>query len=434
MENININCLLQDELEYELRIRGCVTARKVVDQRKILHRLLKKTEDPHNLVDPNYDFDSEKIKITELLDSIEELINDFEGPPSDSLFKRIQSRLIHTNFRIHRIQVEDKPEKLLFKNESRATCLLYESQLDSKVKIEDDLNSTQISVHNPLNTTIYPVSVPAKKSYPIYKWGIKFDGNNNSVHNFIETIELLAESRNVSQADLFTSSIELFSGPAALWHKSIKPNLNSWDELKENLKKDFLPINYKDRLWEEIRNRKQDPSEPVLSYVASMQALFKRLDSNIQEKTILKYIRKNILPLYADKFVLIDIVSIANLISLCRKIDEDIALRSTVKSNKCLEPDLAFIAKDLSKCDNQGGTRFNKSKSNSDVKSKKNSLNKESTCSNISTLVCWNCKGSNHSFQHCTAKKNQFCFRCGTPNFTVKTCKTCNNISASKNE
>ena len=56
--------LLQDELDYELRIRGVTTRRDAGEKCKVLQRLIDKEiaqlKDPFILVDPDYDFRTEQ--------------------------------------------------------------------------------------------------------------------------------------------------------------------------------------------------------------------------------------------------------------------------------------------------------------------------------------------------------------------------------------
>lgn len=63
----------------------------------------------------------------------------------------------------------------------------------------------------------------------------------------------LYNARYVSKAEL-VSAIDLFSGGVLLWFKSIKNHVNDCDSLAKMLHSEFLPSDYDDRLWDEIRN------------------------------------------------------------------------------------------------------------------------------------------------------------------------------------
>lgn len=55
---------------------------------------------------------------------------------------------------------------------------------------------------------------------------------------------------------------------------------SSWEELVQELKEDFLPYDYQQVLWEEIRRRTQGAKEKVIIYIYSIENLLKKLESN----------------------------------------------------------------------------------------------------------------------------------------------------------
>lgn len=78
---------------------------------------------------------------------------------------------------------------------------------------------------------------------------------------------------DVSKAKLFQSAIDLFSGDALAWYRSVKNRVTDWEDLVQTLKLDFLPPDFDDIIWEEIRNRKQKKTEKVSIFLAII-ALF----------------------------------------------------------------------------------------------------------------------------------------------------------------
>ncbi|EEZ97617.1 hypothetical protein TcasGA2_TC012951 [Tribolium castaneum] len=112
-----------------------------------------------------------------------------------------------------------------------------------------------------------------QKSFPVYKWNVKFDGRVSSVFAFLETVDELCHSRNVSKEELFISAVELFSGPTLTWFRSISENVKDWNSLVTLLKGHYLPHDYDDRLWNEIKMRTQGKNELVHEYIAIMKSL-----------------------------------------------------------------------------------------------------------------------------------------------------------------
>lgn len=425
--------LISDELDYELRIRNCVTGRKTaVQKRKILNRLLEKDRvspkvNIYAYVDPNFDFAIEKEIINNSLESLCTLIIDFEGGPiTDSSFKRIKTRLIHISDRVKRIPInaEDVDEISTFKNESYATCLELEADLYTKVtntEINPEIEKVDINQPSTSGQSNNVVSNVNFKYYPIHKWGVKFDGKSNSLYSFLEEVKELSQSRRVTETELFNSAHELFSGPALLWLRQNKKTAADWSSLVEKLKHFYLPKDPETQIWEQIKVRLQGKGEPAHIFIAIMETLFSRLSREPAEVTKVKYIRRNLLSKYHDKLPLIGVDSISILLELCRTIEEDEIVRNQAhfptRSISCLDPELAYVGSSstLTSTSNVEGSQFkNKRPSSKNVKNNK-----------VYTITCWNCKGSGHSYRNCSSKPSKFCFKCGTPNCTLKTCQNC---------
>lgn len=428
--------LLVQELNYELRIRGIITDRKDASQkRKMLARILERDRYRVNvdLADPDYDFDEEKRIIDETIESIKSVIVDFEGPETDSTHKRIISRIIHVTERVKRIAVPaddgDRANEIkTYKNESLASCLELEILLSEKVRNDADLMRLSNVNENSFNQQplVQNIVQTSPKSIPVYKWNIQFSGdrNSNNLDDFLERVEELCVARHVDKKELFESAVELFTGNALIWFRSIKSTVGDWDALVSLLKREFLAADHVDCVWEQIRKRMQGPSEPIHIYVAAMENLFSRLGHFIAESTKLKYLRKNMNVRYIQQLALVPINSIADLVHYCKKIDEAVAIsRSQSQVHKVAE-----ISSERNECLPGPSNRFNHNSSvreTNTFKSHRPGANKPDVHKSV---VCWNCNQPNHTFNNCTARWTKFCYRCGRPGFTTRTC------SCSKNE
>lgn len=113
------------------------------------------------------------------MNAIPALIDDFEGLSSDSLFKRITSRLLHITDRVKRMPIPDdkRDNATHFKNEAFATCLELEAKLYENVKEKPILvlpNPHVVGQNTP------PIVASSGKGVPVYKWNIKFDGESKT--------------------------------------------------------------------------------------------------------------------------------------------------------------------------------------------------------------------------------------------------------------
>lgn len=447
------NYLLDYELDYELAIRNTLTNRNVQDKRKILKRLLDKEKDiPGRKIDlDSYDFDFkvEEEGVNKSILSITEAVIDFEGTSSDGAFQRIISRIAHVMGRILRIPVpENNPGEVTnFKNESQATCLTLESDLFDKI--------SQPSSTPNLNTTLAPtitVAAPpcsSKSSKPIADWDIKFSGESKSVFYFLERVTELAQARKVDDNELFESAVEFFVGNAFAWYRSIKGSVTDWASLVNLLKRDFLPADADEEVWDQIKARKQKKNESVAIYVAQMDTLFNRLSRPPAETTKVRYLKQNLNSEFLTQLALIDIVSVVQFSCLCRKLEENSYLKSKSAAVPSQVSEISIDSQcqsvdyvndySRSKLKNRNPNFSNKS-SNSSTFNNNNKMrhkqhlnaNNNNLCNNPNTAVvlrdplkCWNCGQLNHTFSVCKARKKIFCYRCGNANVRVSNCPQC---------
>lgn len=435
--------LLIDELDYELKIRSVVSNRIMQDKRKILTRLLEKEiASPGRLInmsDYPHTFSSEKTAIEKSLGSIQQLVSEFEGTSSDSAFSRMKSRLSHLIGRINRVPTDKvDPDELdqakEFLNESYATCLQIEADLYEKARQSDNIPHT-----DPLNSTLNPViNIPApvvsfsSKNKPLSEWGIKFNGDPKKVYSFLERITALAKSRKVENSELFNSAVELFIDDAFVWFRNVQTRVSDWESLIIQLKKDFLPPDIDEDLWEQIKSYKQKKHERVTIFIAQMENLFSRLTRPPNEHTKIKYIKQNLLPEYISHLALVEVDQVSQLQDIVKKL-EDVNL---IKSRNSVQPykykEVKEVAANSQYKSNEKTTQKNqnyKQKYNTNNKNSQPSTSKVNTNPKDKKIICWNCGEPNHIFSACLLKRKVFCYKCGSTGVKSKECQNC-----SKNE
>nr|CAI5846340.1 unnamed protein product [Callosobruchus analis] len=182
-------------------------------------------------------------------------------------------------------------------------------------------------------------------SQQVYRWKLQFDGQS-SVTSFLERISEMQSSRGVSDSQLLRAGPEIFTKDALLWYRTRK--FESWSQLVDQLRADFLPYDYEYDLWEEIRRRTQGATEKVLIYVSVMENLFNRLGSSKpDEEARVRIIQRNLLPHIQSQLSLQQPRTISELLRLCRMVEET-AIRAqrfcppTTNHRQLLEPDLAY--------------------------------------------------------------------------------------------
>lgn len=446
-----INRLEKEELTYELTIRGASNGggTTVEDMRKMLRAYIRLERSGTEVTYPKYPFTFEQDieYITNKCEEIKALISDFADFDTSPQFLKILSKLVHTFGRAQRMTSEED-EDLARKSQMLVELLGLESQLKSRARkfkrashlgnspleLSVLLASTNISSESESepedNSGRESVSTPAqnlnltsarsenyKRSTPVVKWNItKFDGVSSriSLSAFLENVEELRLSRNVSYDELFAAASDLFTGQALLWYRSIRSRVRNWSQLVLELRLQFLPEDYNDRLFEEIKQRTQGVDESMGIYIAVMSNMFNRLTVTVSEAARLKILLKNISPFYQSQLGLVKVGSVSELLELGRKLE---ARKASIEAfvppprnrGNLMEPDLAYV------CAESLGSNSSSSR-----------------C--VDEVVCWNCKASGHIASKCAVqRKKRYCFRCGQPDVTVRTCDRCNRNSENSN-
>lgn len=269
---------------------------------------------------------------------------------------------------------------------------------------------------------------------------LKFDGRNQTLHNFLERVEEFSMSHKIGKNQLLTFAHEFFEGDALILFRSIRQYINTWPDLVNELKSVFLPCDFEGLLWDAIRDRKQGVSERVLIFIAIMENLFKRFTYPVEEQVQLRLVIKNLRPYFQDRLALNYPRSIAELKYLCKALEE-----ARIQATNFKEPSSDYsniIGPELSysrNCSNSNTSMYkqlceiSENQLFSDVFDEVTRSNINNTLPShnltsleaIRTLKCFNCDEPGHAYNKCTKKKTIFCYGCGKKNITKPKCPNC---------
>ncbi|KAK4873933.1 hypothetical protein RN001_013293 [Aquatica leii] len=241
------------------------------------------------------------------------------------------------------------------------------------------------------------------KSVPVCKWGVKFSGDDDtSLSAFLEQVENLRVARKVSFEELFNSGIDLFCGKALLWYRANRRRASDWPSLVKLLRDQFQPVDYDERLLDEIKRRTQGETESMGIYLSVMETMFSRMSFRMPESQQLRILLRNITPFYQDHLTMVDVTSKEELLQYGRKLEtrrshmQNFAPPPSRRNRNLLEPDLAFVEA---------------APSSSGV--------------DVANITCFNCRKQRHKRAACKEPRKLRCFRCGALDVTVRTCTNC---------
>lgn len=447
---MNILYLKKEMLIHELVVRGvAVGDTRTVDQLRASLRPLLKLEKTGTFSYPPYSlkFQDEKVQIHSALNEAHEAIRTLSGQSAQNKFLSTQSRLVHLMNRTNRIPLSqltlaeqqeraDLLANILAALDSLETASRQDPEL-SQHFLEADVDPL-LHPNVPHNSTAHPIFIhsaqpnslanthPPKPTH-VDKWNLKFSGDNKklTVHNFLERVSELKSARNITEKQLFDSSIDLFEGRALNWFRANKDRFNDWDSLAELLQRHFAPPDYRSRLFREILDRTQDTSESIVDYLSCMHALFRRY-GGMSVDVQLEILCRNLSPFYSTQ--LPDVHTIEELEEECLKLEtKKYRVESYVppsrKRQQFVEPDFAFLAvPEPPPCSTD---------SLSD-RMYVNEISPHNDSSRIS-VKCWNCQKNGHLNRNCPEPRKIHCYRCGTPDVTVRTCNKCSGNEPRRN-
>lgn len=416
---MDVNNLKTNELTYELELRQFANASQlpVDEKRKLLRGCFKQESSHRSFVEPTNikPFASDIKGALETYNDLIAVVNKFTGVGTEK--KKVEDRLTHLSNRINKfLPIDDQQmtEKTALQTKVIALEGEFEMKLDA-LQFYSQNQNVLTSTPTALSANVNIPQVPTRPSVPPYKWNTYFNGSTDreSVMSFLERIEELRISRNVSGDDLFRSACDIFKGPAWTWFSTNRHNFKNWDDVVVKLKSDFLPYFYEQDLLREISNRTMGNSEKVTLYIASMESLYNKLSTVPDEKSRVDQIRRNLLPYYINQLALLDINTISELSNLCKRLEESRSWSDRYKAppnrrTGLLEPELSSIS-------------FSHNNYITDV----NAVQSDNILNTKIARSCWNCGKVGHGYSTCRFPRKVFCYGCGEKNIIKSKCNSC---------
>lgn len=425
----NVYYLRQDEVAYELRIRGLDESGNAETRRaRLSQALVSKTElKPEVIATLSAE---EEIDICE--DKANHLLNLVKGlkeTARDSDIKRLSIRSAHLRDRITRIPVEEgDPLK-----DSQLSLISKSDEIEDALRVvkgEQPVSPRRrIPVRRPLNTEEESDGVaeldqddvptgnrrihrdngaPTKgksTAATILKWNVKFSNSpGENVVNFIEKVNELSLAHGVSEESLFSAAVVLFEGEALTWFRGNRHRIFTWKNLCQELKFVFLDHEYDEWLLERIRSRKQLDREPIDIFLAVIEEWCERLTCPISEQEQFKIVRRNLNNYLREKLCMTTINSVEELRRYARLAETGLPRKDTPVSTPHSTPP----------------TRYRES-----TRDRKDHLGRDGRTQERSHY-----RDSNRSSWPRPVRK---CFTCGSPEHIAANCGRTNTQSQRKN-
>lgn len=461
---MEVQYLLKDELVHEVGVRGYRATKKDTKSSlvKVYNQLCSQEGQWRDALLP-LDAEDELLKIGLKLNDISLSMSHVEGGVQKP--ERTRALLSHLNKRLSRLWSLAEPQ---FRDEIKTCVSLLKGYVAEFRAMGEESVYAATSVFSVTSHTKSHRSRSRSRSTSndretkgpksqsksfegkppdFHKWGIKFSGaEGTSVLSFIVAVEEKATWKGIDLNTLVLGASEFFveDSRAKTWFRGVKSTIDSWEELKIALRNEFLPLDYFENLWEEIRSRKQGKRELMGEYVANMIALFERMEmlEPVKDEVKLAILKKNLAPFYLSRLALTAILSIDQLKKLGKELEVS---RARIESydgtnkSKLVEPEFAVKNASPRKTYKVSAVATPSCSHGDSVANPENSGScPDSTEVNAfspSKIKCWNCQELGHRFTDCPVKeKKLFCHGCGRGGITSLNCPKCQSRRKSKDQ
>lgn len=183
-----------------------------------------------------------------------------------------QSKLLHVLGRLEHISVEEIEDKSIKRSELLAKALELMGALEAKAEnfekkrltppqlliLETD-NETSSNFNQNIRpnrgSSVTESSSAIIKPILLSRWYCKFSGDKREMllSVFLEKIEELRVSRNVSKEMLFNSGIDLFTGRAYQFYLAYRNEVSTRKEFVALLREEYHSANYNEQSFVKVR-------------------------------------------------------------------------------------------------------------------------------------------------------------------------------------
>lgn len=440
--------LTKHELTYEVRIRAEEPKDRVEELRQQIAKLSLKFP-AEDILDSCYDLpeDISGIKHT-LTKTAINLASLKEDPQQKSLLERTCTYLNHVYHRLNRVVPAETADQVALVKETQefyqeqwskfqAILVVFRRteqvpQVDAAVGTKDSAIAPCVDAQPSSCDLIHNIKVSCERGIASDISKYKYDGKS-CVRSFIARIEEFRVAKDISEDKMLRLALEIFTGDALHWYRSVRDTIQSWTSLLALLRDDFDIANYDYRMKSEIRERSQGPSESITVYLGIMHGMFDRLNNKMSEEEKLEILFHNIRPCYSNFLATSpNITSIEHLRNLCKNYEKFKARSENFKeppslTSNTLAPEYAYQTK---KDTVKNSFKTSHSPAGQNANNSTNYQRPPFYRANVSAIkednYCYRCRVNTHTMRECTADRVIKCFRCGLKDFRTPDCPKCN--------
>ncbi|XP_061397869.1 uncharacterized protein LOC133333576 [Musca vetustissima] len=265
--------------------------------------------------------------------------------------------------------------------------------------------------------------------YPIVvdKWNISFDGRSDGldVEDFIFRTEHLQRVYGCPWSEVIRDFQLLLKGDAKEWFWVLIANqdIYNWTDLKEALMQQYKSSRSQYEYLRDLEVRKQKVGESIDDYFHAMKKLRSKLRTPLPETDMIRIVKRNLRPDLSHIIYAMKIYTIDQLRDECKELEKNYLKKEkySIPTVKIPQQTRRQYPVNEVYLDEQLGDQMDEELIIVEEVNQKRTAEKRE-----STLTCWNCQASGHTYFECPVpQRNLFCYRCGCPGVTCPTCPKC---------
>lgn len=412
-----IDHLLKDELSHELSIRNFPVNSSA--RRSSLCQTLKQTASfvrRGSLMVTDLKPSEVSAEVDVCLRKVADIEKVIREDLSSSTSARLISRCRYISCRVSRLdgklesvqQLKSRVDELLDRLKNTSELFVASESDDEEDSSASDEPVVKKIIYKPLS------------NFNINSLNLKFNGDT-CVRTFLTRLEELRVARKIPEDRIFCGFPEILDGPALSWFRASRSTFTSYSDVVSAIKEEFDIPDLDHLLLNEIRSRTQSKHETIVTFLATVLGMCERLEKDLSDSEKLDILMRNIRPEYSKELALQDISSIAQLKSLCKRIE-----LAKVRADQFREPSADGAKPSSSRTISNSKRNFNSYRPPPAPKNFVDAVNPSE-----SKQPCFRCGRTNHYTRHCKASRALVCFKCGEKDVRTPECPKCN--TGSKN-
>lgn len=255
------------------------------------------------------------------------------------------------------------PNHIAPRNEAAHSSTMIDREHTSQNNQEHSANEVN-NVSQALGQMLLQHNGSGRFAYPLHKWNVFFKGTEDpiGVLEFIERVKNMAQSRNVSNEQLFKSASELFADNGLKWFRT--QNFQNWIDIERKLISDFVSTDFYDDLLDDIKKRKQRENETIVLFFAIIEDMFNKLPVEMGQRNKVKIVKKLLLPVYIPHIISKPFDNISELKSECKTLERGFLMAETIKKPTQSKPSEQYNRFRYPSSDRQNSNPFKRYPSN----------------------------------------------------------------------